>query len=163
MLIFEHGALYNVEGELADDAGAGRHRPRRGPPARARTSRSIAYGGTLGQGARRRRAARRPTASTAEVIDLRTLRPLDERHRPRTRCARTHRAVVVDEGWRTRQPLGRGRAPGSPSSAFYDLDAPVARVCSAEVPMPYARHLEEAALPSAERVVGAVREMVGDG
>jgi pyruvate dehydrogenase E1 component beta subunit len=44
--------------------------------------------------------------------------------------------------------------------AFYDLDAPVQRVCSVEVPMPYARHLELAALPSVERVVGAVRTVL---
>ena len=44
--------------------------------------------------------------------------------------------------------------------AFYELDASVARVCSAEVPMPYARHLEEAALPQAETIVTTIREML---
>jgi pyruvate dehydrogenase E1 component beta subunit len=44
---------------------------------------------------------------------------------------------------------------------FYDLEAPVARVCSLEVPIPYAKHLEDAALPSVERVVAAAREVVG--
>ena len=47
--------------------------------------------------------------------------------------------------------------------AFYDLDAPVGRVCSAEVPMPYARHLEEAALPQVDGIVSAVRVVVGAG
>ena len=59
---------------------------------------------------------------------------------------RTHRAVVVDEGWRTGS-LSAEISARIMEDAFYDLDAPVARVCSAEVPMPYAKHLEEAALP----------------
>ena len=71
---------------------------------------------------------------------------------------RTHRAVVVDEGWRTGS-LSAEVSARITENAFYDLDAPVARVCSAEVPMPYARHLEEAALPQVADIVAAAKEL----
>ena len=96
---------------------------------------------------------------TAEVVDLRVLRPLDEATVVRS-VTRTHRAVVVDEGWRS-VGLSAEVAALLAERCFYELDAPVARVCSAEVPIPYARHLEQAALPSAARVVSAAREVVG--
>ena len=75
---------------------------------------------------------------------------------------RTHRAVVVDEGWRTLSLAGEISARIA-EEAFFDLDAPVRRVCSVEVPIPYARHLELAALPSVERIVAAAEEVVGHG
>jgi pyruvate dehydrogenase E1 component beta subunit len=157
VLIFEHGSLYNVEGELADDAGpvdierAAVRRP-------GSDVSLITYGGTL------------PTALEAaevlaadgvdaEVLDLRTLRPLDDTAILAT-VAKTHRAVVVDEGWRS-GGISAEISARITEAAFYDLDAPVGRVCSAEVPIPYARHLEQAALPSVAGVVAAAREAVG--
>jgi len=95
----------------------------------------------------------------AEVLDLRTLRPLDDEAILAT-VAKTHRAVVVDEGWRS-GGISAEISARITESAFYDLDAPVGRVCSVEVPIPYAKHLEQAALPSVEGVVAAVREAVG--
>ncbi|MBI5090026.1 MAG: alpha-ketoacid dehydrogenase subunit beta, partial [Actinobacteria bacterium] len=95
----------------------------------------------------------------AEVIDLRTLRPLDDETILGS-VARTHRAVVVDEGWRT-GGLSAEVAARISEAAFYDLDAPVARVCSAEVPIPYAKHLEEAALPQVDSIVAAVQRLGG--
>ena len=95
----------------------------------------------------------------AEVIDLRVLRPLDTATIAAS-VARTHRAVVVDEGWRT-GGLSAEVAAQITEHAFWDLDAPVGRVCSAEVPMPYARHLEEAALPQVADIVAAATG--GDG
>ena len=74
--------------------------------------------------------------------------------------ARTHRAVVIDEGWRSGS-LAAEVSARIMEQAFYELDAPVARVCSAEVPMPYARHLEQAALPQPATVVDQVRGMIG--
>jgi pyruvate dehydrogenase E1 component beta subunit len=94
----------------------------------------------------------------AEVLDLRSLRPLDDATITAS-VAKTHRAVVVDEGWRSGS-LSAEISARITETHFYDLDAPVGRVCSAEVPMPYARHLELAALPTAERVVAAAREAV---
>ena len=95
----------------------------------------------------------------AEVIDLRVLRPLDDAT-VLASVRRTHRAVVVDEGWRSGS-LSAEVSARITEQAFFDLDAPVARVCSAEVPIPYARHLEQAALPQAEDVVAAARELLG--
>jgi pyruvate dehydrogenase E1 component beta subunit len=74
---------------------------------------------------------------------------------------RTHRAVIVDEGWRSGS-ISAEISARIMERAFYELDAPVARVCSAEVPIPYAKHLEDAAIPQVPAIVGAVRKMVGD-
>jgi len=156
VLIFEHGSLYNVPGELADDAG-----PvdiTRAAVRRAGTDVTlITYGGTLPLTL----AAAEELADggiDAEVLDLRTLRPLDDAAILAS-VTKTHRAVVVDEGWRSGSISTEISARIS-ERLFYDLDAPVGRVCSAEVPIPYARQLELAALPSAARVVAAARESV---
>ncbi len=155
VLIFEHAMLYNTEGELDDQPTA--------VDIESATVRRagddvtlIAYGGTL------RTALDAATQLTqqgisAEVVDLRCLRPLDT---PTilASVARTHRAVVVDEAWRSGS-LSAEVAARVTESAFYDLDAPVARVCSNEVPMPYAKHLEDEVMPQAADVVNAVREM----
>jgi hypothetical protein len=118
----------------------------------------ITYGGTLPKALA---AAGQLSADgiDAEVIDLRSLRPLDDATIMAS-VARTHRAVIIDEGWRSGS-LAAEVSARITEQAFYDLDAPVARVCSAEVPMPYPRHLEEAALPQPERIVAAAHEVVG--
>ena len=85
------------------------------------------------------------------MIDLRVLRPLDDATMIAS-VARTHRAVIIDEGWRSGS-LAAEVSARIMEQAFYELDAPVARVCSAEVPMPYPRHLEQAALPQPGTVV----------
>jgi pyruvate dehydrogenase E1 component beta subunit len=90
-----------------------------------------------------------------EVIDLRVLRPLDMAPILES-VKKTRRAVVVDENWRS-GGLAAEVMARLMEQAFYDLDAPVARVCSEEVPVPYARHLEEAALPQPEKIVAAVK------
>jgi len=158
VLIFEHGSLYNMEGELpADGAAVDIERAAIRRPGEDATV--VAYGGTL------------PTALAAaeqlaaagieiEVIDLRVLRPLDDATVIAS-VARTHRAVIVDEGWRSGS-LAAEISARIMEQAFYDLDAPVARVCSAEVPIPYPAHLERAALPQADTVVAAVKRMLGD-
>jgi pyruvate dehydrogenase E1 component beta subunit len=72
---------------------------------------------------------------------------------------RTHRAVVVDEGWRS---VGLSAEVGMRimERAFYELDAPVQRVCSVEAPVPYSKHMEEAALPQVAQIVSAVKGML---
>jgi len=90
-----------------------------------------------------------------EVIDLRVLRPLDMAPVLES-VKKTRRAVVVDENWRSGS-LAAEVIARLMEQAFYDLDAPLARVCSEEVPVPYARHLEEAALPQPEKIVAAVK------
>jgi len=157
VVIFEHAQLYNVEGELADP-----------PPAvdiahaavrRAGTHATIVtYGGSLP----RAMAAADELARDgieAEVIDLRVLRPLDWEAIIAS-VGRTHRVVVVDEGWRTCS-LAAEIMAGLSERAFYDLDAPPARVCTEEVPIPYAKHMEEAALPMPPKIAAAVRRLCG--
>ena len=95
----------------------------------------------------------------SEVIDLRTLRPLDM-PTVLASLSRTHRAVVIDESWRSYGVAAEVSARIM-EQGFDDLDAPVARVCSREVPMPYAKHMEDAALPQVARIVDAVKSMLG--
>jgi pyruvate dehydrogenase E1 component beta subunit len=90
----------------------------------------------------------------AEVIDLRSLRPLDDAT-VLDSVSRTHRAVVVEQAWRT-LGIGAEIAARISEEAFYDLDAPVARIGCAEVPLPYAKQLEDAALPQVGDIVAAV-------
>ncbi|KQN89087.1 alpha-ketoacid dehydrogenase subunit beta [Arthrobacter sp. Leaf69] len=159
VLIFEHGSLYNVTGELDDDAGpvdidtAAVRRP-------GADITLITYGGTLPAvlDAAEQLAAE---GIDAEVLDLRTLRPLDEASILAS-VRRTHRAVVVDEGWRSGS-ISAEISARITENAFYDLDAPVGRVCSAEVPIPYSKHLELAALPSVDRILAAARQAVSAG
>jgi pyruvate dehydrogenase E1 component subunit beta len=159
VLIFEHGSLYNMEGELAADADA--VDITRAAVRRAGADVTLAtYGGTL----RTALAAAEELATDgvdAEVIDLRVLRPLDEATVIES-VSRTHRAVIIDEGWRSGS-LAAEISARIMEQAFYELDAPVARVCGAEVPMPYAQHLEQAALPQPSKVVAAVAQMMGAG
>ena len=156
VIIFEHALLYNLEGELAADAGAVDI-----DHAAVRRSGSditlITYGGSL---AKALQAADQLASDgvSAEVIDLRTLRPLDTSAVIGS-VTRTHRAVVIDEGWKS-VGLSAEVSARIMEHAFYELDAPVARVCSREVPIPYARHMEEAALPQVAAIVQAAREVL---
>jgi pyruvate dehydrogenase E1 component beta subunit len=157
VLIFEHGSLYAQEGELAADAGAvdiARAIVRR--PGRDLSL--VTYGGTLGCTLAAAEELAREGIE-AEVIDLRSLRPLDGATLLAS-VKRTHRAVVVDEGWRSGS-LSAEISARLMEEAFFELDAAVERVCSAEVPMPYARHLEQAALPRTETIVAAARRVMG--
>jgi pyruvate/2-oxoglutarate/acetoin dehydrogenase E1 component len=156
VLIFEHQTLYNMEGELAADAGPvdlDRAAVRRG----GTDVTLVTYGGTLFK-----TLAAGETLSAqgidAEVIDLRTLRPLDM-DTVLASVRKTRRVVVIDEGWRSGS-LSAEILARVAESAFYDLDAPVGRVCSAEVPVPYPKHLEDASLPQPETIVGAVRKLM---
>jgi pyruvate dehydrogenase E1 component beta subunit len=157
VLLFEHNGLYAMEGELAEDAGPvdiDRAALRRS----GRDVSLVTYGGTLPKTlAAAEELARQ--GIEAEVLDLRTLRPLDE-EAILASVARTHRAVVVDEGWRSGS-LSAEIAARIQERVFFELDAPVARVCTAEVPIPYPRHLEEAALPQVARIAEAARRAVG--
>jgi pyruvate dehydrogenase E1 component beta subunit len=156
VVIFEHATLYNSEGELAADAG-----PVDLDRAAVRRTGSdvslVTYGGCLPK-ALRAADALASDGISAEVIDLRTLRPLDDATIFAS-IAKTHRAVIVDEGWRSCSLAAEVMARIA-ESAWYELDAPLARVCSAEVPMPYPRHLEEAALPQPETIAAAARRLV---
>ena len=75
---------------------------------------------------------------------------------------RTHRALVVDEGWRT-GGLCAEIAAAIAETCFWTLDAPVARLAAVEVPIPYAKHLESAAIPQVDDIVVAAHDLVGGG
>ncbi|HEY7163253.1 MAG TPA: alpha-ketoacid dehydrogenase subunit beta [Candidatus Binatia bacterium] len=156
VLIFENGLLYNMEGEIATDAGAV-------DISKAAVRRSgkdislITYGGTLFKTLEAADELAREGID-AEVVDLRTLRPLDTTTIMES-VIRTHRAAIIDEGWRTGSISAEIMARIM-ENVFYELDAPVARVCSAEVPMPYPKHLEDAAIPQVETIAAAARRVV---
>ena len=159
VLLFEHATLYNMEGELPD--GAGPVDLSRAAIRRAGADVTlVAYGGTLGK-TLQAAATLAGNGIEAEVIDLRVLRPFDA-DTVLTSVRKTRRAVVVDEGWRTGS-FSAEVAARIVEGAFYDLDAPIARVCTAEVPIPYPRHLEEAALPQPAAIVQAALQVTRHG
>jgi pyruvate/2-oxoglutarate/acetoin dehydrogenase E1 component len=156
VLIFEHIVLYNAEGEL-DPALTGvdiEHARIRRP---GKDVSILTYGNSLPKSL----AAAETLASegiAAEVLDLRVLRPLDMAAIIGS-VARTRRVLIVDEGWKSGS-LSAEIAARLAEDAFYELDAPVRRLCCAEVPVPYAAHLEEAALPQVADIVAAARALV---
>lgn len=154
VLIFEHGALFGLTAEVPVD-------PAPVDLDRAAVRRAgddvtvVSHGATLhttleaatdlaGEGI------------DVEVIDLRTLRPLDMPAILRS-VARTGRLVVAEDGWRT-GGIGAEIAARAAQDAFWDLDAPVERLGSVEVPVPYAAHMETAALVGVDDVINAVRK-----
>ncbi len=152
VFIFEHALLYPLEGETDDGVPM-----KIGKAAIRRAGHDvtlITYGGTLGKTLQAAEALAAERID-AEVIDLRTLRPLDTQAILES-VTRTHRAVIVDEGWRT-CGLAAEVSALIMEGAFDALDSPVARVCGVEVPMPYAKHLEDAAVPQPASIAAAVR------
>lgn len=95
----------------------------------------------------------------AEVIDLRTIRPLDKAT-VLASLAKTNRLVIAEEGWATCS-VGSEIAAICMEEGFDDLDAPVVRIANEDVPMPYAANLERAALITADKIVGGVRKLFG--
>ena len=157
VIIFEHAQLYNLTGELSEseaifmDIGSSRVR-REGTDVCL-----ITHGGSLPKSLK---AAEELVGLgiSAEVLDLRVLRPLDDAGIVAS-VRKCHRAVVVSEGWRSGNLAAEVMARIY-EQAYADLVAPVVRVCSEEVPIPYARHLEEAALPQVPKIVAAVLDLM---
>lgn len=159
VLIFEHIVLYNAEGALdpavtAVDIDHARVR-RSGADVSL-----VTYGNSLPKCLAAADVLAREGVQ-AEVIDLRVLRPLDMATVTAS-VARTHRCVIVDEGWKSGS-ISAEIAARLAEDALYELDAPVRRVCSREVPVPYAAHLEEATLPQVADIVAAARGLVRPG
>ncbi|MGR5130740.1 pyruvate dehydrogenase (acetyl-transferring) E1 component subunit alpha [Vibrio alfacsensis] len=152
VLIFEHVMLLNEEGMVSDKPDA--------PMNQALVRRAgndvtlITYGGSLGKTLH---AAKQLEAEgiDAEVLDLRTLRPLDT-DTIIASVNKTHRAVIIDEGWFTGSLAGEISAIIM-EQAFWQLDAPVERVCTEEVPIPYPHHLEQAAIPQSGNIIAAAK------
>ncbi len=157
VLIFENVMLYNMSGKLAADAGpvdidkAAVRRP-------GRDISLITYGGSLWK-TLDAAATLAAEGIEAEVIDLRSLRPLDDATIMAS-VAKTRRAVIVDEGWRSGS-LAAEVGMRIVEQAFWALDAPIGRVCSEEVPVPYPSHLENATIPQAPKIVAAAKAALG--
>lgn len=153
VLIFENVMLYNMGGKLAVNAGpvdidkAVVRRP-------GRDISLITYGGSLWK-TLEAATALAAEGIEAEVIDLRSLRPLDDAT-IMVSVAKTRRAVIVDEGWRSGS-LAAEVCARIVEQAFWSLDSPIGRVCSEEVPIPYPRHLEVAAIPQAPKIIAAAK------
>lgn len=159
VLIFENNTLYNMEGTLAEDAGPVDidHALVR------RTGRDITlitYSASLFKCLDAAEILAKDGIEV-EVIDLRTLRPLDDATYIAS-IAKTHRVLIVDEGWRS-GGLAAEISARITEQAFYELDLPVERLCTAEVPIPYAGHMEAAALPQVDKVVAIIRRMMDHG
>ena len=151
VLVFEYPALFDMAGDLAATSVEISRAAVRRTGTRATI---VAYGACVPKAL----AAAETLAGdgiNAEVVDLRVLRPLDMAT-VLASVRKTRRAVVVDEGWRSGS-LSAEISARIMEEAFYDLDAPVARVCREEVPVPYPKHLEEAALPQAAKIVAAAK------
>jgi len=156
VLIFEHAMLFGVEGDVSDPpvpVALDRATVRR----EGRDVTLLAYGVMVD----RALAAAAQVESEGigcEVVDLRSLRPLDDATILAS-VSRTRRAVIVDEGWRSGS-LSAEIMARIVEQAFFDLDAPPRRVCTAEVPIPYPKHLEDAAIPQVADIATAVRAVV---
>ena len=156
VLLFEHIVLYNSEGEL-DPAVTAVDLEHAKVRRAGRDLTLVTYGNSLPKCLAAAEALAKDGIG-AEVIDLRVLRPLDM---PTVIASvtRTRRVVIVDEGWKSGS-ISAEIAARLAEDALYELDAPVRRVCSREVPVPYAAHLEEAALPRVDDIVAAARSLL---
>ncbi len=155
VLIFEHVMLYNIEAEL--DPAVSEVDIERAKVRREGDDVSL-FG--YGNGLVKALAAAEILAAegiAAEVVDLRVLRPLDTATILKS-VAKTRRVVIVDEGWKSGS-LSAEIGMRIAEEGFFDLDAPLRRVCGAEVPMPYAPHLEDAALPQPQKIAAAARDL----
>jgi pyruvate dehydrogenase E1 component beta subunit len=155
VIVFEHCTLYDRREDVGDEGPVDiDHAAVRRPGTDVTI---VAFGGMLVPALD---AAERLAGEgiDAEVVDLRVLRPLDD-DTVLESVSRTHRAVVVDEAWRSGS-FAAEVAARIGERGFWDLDAPVGRVCSLEAPVPYPAHLERAVLPGVDRIVESVRTVV---
>ncbi len=152
VIFIEHETLYGSRGEVPDQEGVLNF----GEAAVRREGTDVTIVGILRMADVAQRAAKTLANEhhvEAEVIDPRTLRPLDLDTILRS-VRKTNRCVVVEEGW-PHGGVGANIAALVAEQAFDDLDAPPQRVTGADVPMPYAKRLEQAAIPHSEHVVSA--------
>ncbi len=154
VIFLEAGALYGTKGEVEEGDNAI-------PFGKARVAREgsdvtlIAYGRQVNLCLRAAATLEEEDGVSAEVIDVRSIRPFDEETIVQS-VQKTHRAVTVQEQWRW-FGVASEVAAIIQEGAFDSLDAPVQRVSGAEVPAPYARNLELAAFPSEKQVTNAAR------
>lgn len=156
VIIFEYTAMLNLEKEIAVDASA----------VDISKAKVLKEGKdisiiTYGAGVYKCLEAAAELATSgidAEVIDLRVLRPLDKETFLAS-IAKTHRALIVEDAWRSIN-ISSEISSRIMEKAFYELDAPVQRLCGVEVPIPYPLHLENASVPQKDDIVNAVKKMM---
>jgi pyruvate dehydrogenase E1 component subunit beta len=156
VILCEHASLYNIE-EVVDTSQETVDITKALVRKEGSDLTLIAFGGMLPK-AMAASEALTQEGINVEVIDLRVLRPLDTQTIIES-VTKTHRAVVLDEGWQS-VSLSAEVMARIMEEAFYELDAPVARVCSKEVPIPYAKHMEDAAIPQVSNIIEAVKKVV---
>ena len=156
VIIFEYTSMLNMENEIQEN-------PARFDISKAKIRRdgkdiSII---TYGTGVYKSLEAAEELASIgidAEVVDLRVLRPLDEATFLAS-VSKTHRALIVEDAWRSVSISSEISARIS-EKAFYELDAPIKRLCGLEVPIPYPAHLEDASVPQKKDIVNEVQKIL---
>ena len=157
VIFIEHSLLYSTKGEVPEQEGL------EVPIGRAAVVREgtdvtlVGYSRMLLQALHAAEVLEREDGVSCEVIDLRTLRPLDY---PAVvgSVARTHRLVLCGEDWRT-GGFGGSLLSEIQDRSFDDLDAPIARVAMRDIPLPYSRKLEQQLIPASQQIVEAVRRM----
>lgn len=155
VIIFEHVMLLNEPGVVSAEPEAGMEQALVRKPGTDISL--ITYGGCLHKAL----AAAEQLAElniSAEVVDLRCLRPLDKSG-ILSSVTKTHRAIIIDEGWYTGSLAGEISAIIM-EQGFWSLDAPVQRICTAEVPIPYPSHLEQAAIPQIAQIVERAKALM---
>jgi pyruvate dehydrogenase E1 component beta subunit len=156
VVIFEYTALLNVEGEVEEHpAEVELHKAKIRKPGRDLSL--ITYG----SGVLKALEAAMELAQEGidvEVLDLRSLRPLDEETIFET-VRKTHRVLILEDAWKS-VSISSEVSARIMENVFYELDAPVQRMCGVEVPIPYPKHLEEASLPQKEQIVATIKKML---
>lgn len=156
VLIFENSMLYNTKGVLdlqIQPLMIGKARVQR----EGKDLTILTYGISLFKSLEAASALMKEGIDV-EIIDLRSLRPLDD-ETIMASVSKTHRVLIVDEGWKSGSISAEIMARIN-EQAFYELDAPMQRVCTAEVPIPYAAHLEQAALPQTENIIAMAKKIM---
>ena len=157
VLIFENSLLYNSKGSLDTDTSAL-------PIGKAlihKTGKDITiltYGINLFKSLEASEILAKDGIDV-EVIDLRSLRPLDDETIMQS-IKKTHKVLIVDDGWKSGSISAEIMARIN-EQAFYELDAPMMRVCTEEVPLPYAKHLEDAAIVQVDKIIDMTKIVMG--
>ncbi|MSQ29510.1 MAG: pyruvate dehydrogenase complex E1 component subunit beta [Dehalococcoidia bacterium] len=158
VIFIEHTAIYGLKGEVPDDPDYLVEFGKANILREGSDVTLVGYSGSVHQALRAAELLEHDEGLSAEVIDLRTLRPLDM-DTVIASVKRTNRAVIVEDDWRF-GGFASELSAQIMEQAFDWLDAPVARVCGKDVPLPYNRNLEFAALPTEEDIVDAVLAML---
>jgi len=156
VIIFEYTSMLNMENEIQENpAGVDISKAKI-----RREGKDISII-TYGTGVYKSLEAAEELASMgidAEVVDLRVLRPLDEATFLAS-VSKTHRALIVEDAWRS-VSISSEISTRISEKAFYELDAPIKRLCGLEVPIPYPAHLEDASVPQKKDIVNEVQKIL---